>query len=143
MGDEIKGKAHEGSTLGYERSMEVFKQLAAAVLYCHKQGVAHRAGEPANTLLVDEHKVKIVNFGHAFDMKEKGTQTDNMLLWSNPPYTPPEIVMYGSFFEATGSFPEYDAREYDLWFLGMMLYEMLTGELPAYTKSTILNDPEH
>ena len=38
---------------------EVFKQLVSAVLYCHKQGVAHRNLKPSNTLLVDAHKVKI------------------------------------------------------------------------------------
>jgi serine/threonine-protein kinase len=103
-----------------ERALDFARQVCDAMVYMHSQGVVHRDLKPENVLVTAEGRVKIMDFGIALD------ESARRLTWSGlsstigtPDYMAPEQV--------TGR--HGDART-DVYALGTMLYEMLTGNLP-------------
>ena len=99
-------------------AVETAMQLAEGLKKAHQEAIVHRDLKPANVMLTEEEVVKIVDFGLA---KLKGltrlTRTGTTL----------GTVAYMSPEQARGG--EVDERT-DLWSLGVILYEMLTGKLP-------------
>ena len=103
-----------------ERALDFARQVCDAMVYMHSQGVVHRDLKPENVLVTAEGRVKIMDFGIALD------ESARRLTWSGlsttigtPDYMAPEQV----------SGRHGDART-DVYALGTMLFEMLTGELP-------------
>jgi serine/threonine-protein kinase len=96
---------------------DVIAQIAAALDYAHAHGVIHRDVKPANVILTGDGKVKITDFGIARLDSSNLTQEGQML--GTPNYMAPEQVMG----------KEIDHRA-DLFSLGVVLYEMLTGHKP-------------
>ncbi|XP_041470128.1 serine/threonine-protein kinase SIK3-like, partial [Lytechinus variegatus] len=94
-----------------------FKQIVAAVHYCHKRGIVHRDLKAENLLLDANMNVKIADFGFS-NFFEK----DNLLkTWcGSPPYAAPEL------FEGR----EYNGPKADVWSLGVVLYVLVSGALP-------------
>ncbi len=96
---------------------DVISQIAAALDYAHAHGVIHRDVKPANVILTGDGKVKITDFGIARLDSSNLTQEGQLL--GTPNYMAPEQVMG----------KEVDHRA-DLFSLGVVLYEMLTGHKP-------------
>ncbi len=96
---------------------DVISQIAAALDYAHAHGVIHRDVKPANVILAGDGKVKLTDFGIARLDSSNLTQEGQML--GTPNYMAPEQVMG----------KEVDHRA-DLFSLGVVLYEMLTGHKP-------------
>ena len=103
-----------------ERALDFARQVCDAMVYMHSQGVVHRDLKPENVLVTAEGRIKIMDFGIALD------ESARRLTWSGlsttigtPDYMAPEQV----------SGRHGDART-DVYALGTMLFEMLTGELP-------------
>jgi serine/threonine protein kinase len=103
-----------------ERALDFARQVCDAMVYMHSQGVVHRDLKPENVLVTAEGRVKIMDFGIALD------ESARRLTWSGlsttigtPDYMAPEQV----------SGRHGDART-DVYALGTMLFEMLTGNLP-------------
>ena len=102
------------------RALDFARQICGAMVYMHGQGVVHRDLKPENALVTADGKVKLMDFGIALD------ESARRLTWSGlsttigtPDYMAPEQV----------SGRHGDART-DVYALGTMLYEMLTGNLP-------------
>ncbi len=102
------------------RALDFARQVCNAMVYMHSQGVVHRDLKPENVLVTAAGQVKIMDFGIALD------ESARRLTWSGlstaigtPDYMAPEQVngRHG------------DART-DIYALGTMLFEMLTGNLP-------------
>ncbi|XP_071510023.1 uncharacterized protein [Diadema antillarum] len=94
-----------------------FKQIVAAVHYCHKRGIVHRDLKAENLLLDANMNVKIADFGFS-NFFEKGHL---LKTWcGSPPYAAPEL------FEGR----EYNGPKADVWSLGVVLYVLVSGALP-------------
>jgi tRNA A-37 threonylcarbamoyl transferase component Bud32 len=104
-----------------EEALAVIPPLCDALQYAHEQGVVHRDIKPENLLLDKGGRVKIADFGIA---KMVGEDSSVGLAESQPAGTPQYMAPEQKDYQRT------DHRA-DIYSLGVVLYEMLTGELPA------------
>jgi len=125
--------------MALDRALDYTTQLCEALAYMHSEKVVHRDLKPENVLVTGDGVLKIMDFGIALD------ESARRLTWSGlsstigtPDYMAPEQV----------SGRRGDART-DIYSLGVILYEMLTGELPysgsnvyAMMKAKTTEDPQ-
>ena len=126
-GESLRGKLDREKQLPINEALRITIAVAGALDYAHRHNVVHRDLKPENILLQDGQPV-VSDFGIALAVTNAGgtrvTQTGLSL--GTPQYMSPE--------QATGD-RVIDARS-DIYSLGAVLYEMLTGE-PPHTGSTI------
>ncbi len=119
---------YEGQTLKYgladglsvDQCVEIAIQVAEGLERAHEAGIVHRDIKPPNLMVTDRGRVKILDFGVAklggsVELTKAGS-TLGTAAYMSPEQTRGE---------------EVDART-DLWALGVVLYEMLTGQLPLF-----------
>lgn len=111
-------------TLSLERTAKIFRQVASAVAAAHKQGVIHRDLKPSNIIFqkanCEDDLVKVVDFGIAKLIKERGEKlTSADFALGTPEYMSPEQCLGQKLDERS-----------DIYALGVVLYEMLTGQVP-------------
>jgi tRNA A-37 threonylcarbamoyl transferase component Bud32 len=121
--------------LPVERSLRIARQVASALGAAHAKGIYHRDVKPENVYLIrrgDADFVKVVDFGISKAVKQGGEDpaesyrlTHTGLLLGTPLYMSPE--------QARGE-DDLDHRV-DIWALGVMLYECLTGEVPFHANN--------
>lgn len=97
------------------------QRLARAMAYAHQHGIIHRDLKPANVLLTAEGEPKITDFGLAKRLESDASQTRSGTLMGTPNYMAPE--------QARGEVREVGPLA-DVYALGVILYEMLTGRTP-------------
>lgn len=108
------------------QALALISPLCEALQYAHSQGVLHRDIKPENILLDAEGRVKIADFGIAKILGSAGTVPDDATLTrtgarlGTPHYMAPEQVEH----------PEQVDHRADIYSLGVVFYELLTGELP-------------
>ena len=126
-GVSLRAIMHGRRQMDPEEALGLARQICEALVYMHRQGVVHRDLKPEN-ILVAHGQVKIMDFGIALD------ESARRLTWSGlsstigtPDYMAPEQV----------SGRRGDVRT-DIYSLGTILYEMLTGELP-YSGANVYN----
>ena len=134
-GGTLREKIKQG--LSPAQSIQITKQIAEALAYSHKQGFVHRDIKPMNILFRDDGYAVLTDFGIA---KESGSDNTALTMvgtvLGSPKYMSPE--------QARGD--AVDGRS-DLYSLGIVLYEMLTGTVPYDSNSAVdivmkhLNDP--
>ena len=127
-GDTVRDKIEQEKQLGVDEALEITKKVASALEYAHKRGVVHRDIKPANILLSEEGDPILADFGIALAVAHAGGSrvTETGLSLGTPHYMSPE--------QATGD-RDVDQRT-DVYALGCVLYEMLTGD-PPYQGSNV------
>lgn len=105
--------------LSADRAADIGSHVAAALGYAHKHGVIHRDVKPGNVLITDEGQVKVTDFGiaRAINTEESLTQTGAVM--GTATYFSPEQA------EGMGVDPRSD-----IYSLGVVLFEMVTGRAP-------------
>jgi serine/threonine-protein kinase len=128
----------EQKKLPLERALKLTLGICRALEYIHSQGVVHRDLKPENIMVGDEDRIKLIDFGIAGSVGARritfAKLSDTL---GTPDYISPEQV----------SGKRGDARS-DLYALGVMLYEMLTGQVPftgdnafLIMNDRLVNDP--
>ena len=118
-GENLKELVDRNGALPVRRALELALQIARGLAFAHDQGLVHRDVKPQNVLLNGEGEAKVTDFGIArsLDVEQGMTQTGTVLGTSN--YIAPE--------QASGR--PVDAHT-DVYSLGVVLHELLTGEVP-------------
>lgn len=124
QGRELRDILNEGKTLPIREVLDIVRQVALGLAYAHEHGIVHRDVKPSNIMVIRDGHVKITDFGIA-RMASSTVQTQTGVVLGSPKYMSPEQVVGKTL----------DQRS-DLFSLGVMLYEMLTGE-PPFTGDSI------
>ena len=114
---DLRKRMSEGLTA--RQSLAFARDLAYALQAIHEVGIFHRDLKPGNVMLRDDGSIALIDFGLAKHVALKMEVTDKGLIFGTPHYMSPE----------QGHGKEIDARS-DLYALGVMLFEMLTGKKP-------------
>ena len=117
-GTELHDLTGEGRCLPVEKAVDIAAQVADGLGYAHERGVVHRDIKPANIMILHNGPVKITDFGIA-RMRYSEVKTQTGMLLGSPRYMSPEVVVG----------KRADGRS-DIFSLGIILYEMLTGAAP-------------
>lgn len=138
-GNSLRALMRDKRPFAPERALGYARQVCGALVYMHAESVVHRDLKPENMLVTDAEQIKIMDFGIALD------ESARRLTWAGlsttigtPDYMAPEQI----------SGRRGDART-DIYALGMILYEMLTANLPfeganvyAVMKAKASQDPQ-
>jgi beta-lactam-binding protein with PASTA domain/tRNA A-37 threonylcarbamoyl transferase component Bud32 len=115
-----------------ERTADIGAHVAAALGYAHKHGVVHRDVKPGNVLITDDGQVKVTDFGIARAVNTEESLTQTGAVMGTATYFSPEQA------EGLG----VDARS-DIYSLGVVLFEMVTGRPPFLGESPVAVASKH
>ena len=105
--------------------VKVFKKLLLAVSELHQRGMIHRDLKPENILVDENLEPKVLDFGLAVETDADGCLTQKIGLLGTPNYLSPEQTIPGKIL----------TEQSDIFSLGVLLYELLTGTLPFQASS--------
>ncbi len=117
-GNTLKAMLKERGALPVEEALNIAIKLADALAYAHRQGMIHRDIKPANILMTAPDNPVLTDFGIAHLMDASGLTASGMAI-GTPAYMSPEA----------GRGEKVDERA-DIYSLGIVLYEMITGTVP-------------
>ncbi|MFC2141894.1 protein kinase [Acidobacteriota bacterium] len=117
-GEDLKSSIRRFGHLPTGKAITITKQICEGLIEAHSLGVVHRDLKPNNIMIDDKGNARIMDFGIARSLAEKGITGAGVMI-GTPEYMSPEQA------EAK----EIDQRT-DIYSLGVILYEMVTGQLP-------------
>ncbi|EFA80647.1 putative protein serine/threonine kinase [Heterostelium album PN500] len=103
--------------LSEREARKFLRQILAGLIYCHSNNVCHRDLKLENLLVDDMGNIKISDFGYS-NISRPGFLLSTFC--GSPVYAPPEILLE----------KKYNGHEVDIWSVGVILYAMVTGQLP-------------
>src|SRR5579862_1050677 len=133
-GESLENVIRTHRAISLEEKLDIVIQVCEGVGYAHQRQIIHRDIKPANVMLLQDRRVKIVDFGIARVGNDGMTRPGQIM--GSIHYMSPEQINVGSV----------DARS-DIFSIGVLLYQLLTGKLPFEGKDTgdtllkILHEP--
>src|SRR5262249_21237942 len=124
-GQSLRDVLQLQGVLPVQQAVQIVSAVAEALDYAHQHGVIHRDVKPDNVYLLTDGRIKLTDFGIARLMFEANLTADGQI-FGTPSYMAPEQVAGRAI----------DPRS-DLFSLGVMLYEMLSGRKPFPGDSVI------
>ncbi|GEK05916.1 Stk1 family PASTA domain-containing Ser/Thr kinase [Schleiferilactobacillus harbinensis] len=124
-GEDLKKYIVKHFPIPYQRVVDMMEQILSAVAHAHAHGIIHRDLKPQNILVDEQGNVKITDFGIAVILSDNSITQTNSLLGS---------VHYLSPEQARGHMA---TKQSDIYSLGIILYEMLTGSVPFEGESAV------
>lgn len=117
-GRDLKSVIRTESPLPLDRAIDLMAQACAALGYAHRAGLVHCDVKPQNLIVTPDGRLKVTDFGIARAISQSVPQNVETV-WGTPHYFSPE--------QAAGEVPTPAS---DVYSLGVVLYEMLSGQLP-------------
>ncbi|MCX8037201.1 MAG: protein kinase [Candidatus Sumerlaeia bacterium] len=124
-GQSLRDVLREAGRLPIAKAVHIAAQVANGLAYAHSKGIIHRDIKPDNIMMLPDDQVKIMDFGIAH-LRGSSIHTQTGVAMGTPQFMSPE--------QAAGK--PVDARS-DLYSLTVVLYRMLTGELPFTADSPV------
>ncbi len=118
-GMTLKEYIEKRGRISMETSISLIVQACAGVGYAHRAGLVHCDVKPQNMLVTPDRRLKVTDFGIARALASIHPDERSQIVWGSPQYFSPE--------QASGRSPSPAS---DVYSLGIVLYEMLTGKLP-------------
>ncbi|MBN8635792.1 MAG: protein kinase [Anaerolineae bacterium] len=118
-GQDLKRIIKEAGGLPIERALNLAIQICAGIGFAHRAGLVHADVKPQNILVTREDVVKVTDFGIAQALSDAQPGERQAVVWGSPHYFAPE--------QARGEKPSPAA---DVYSIGIVMFEMLTGRLP-------------
>jgi len=118
-GTDLKTYQGQRGRLTIDEALQLIIQACAGVGYAHRAGLVHCDIKPHNILVSPDHRVKVTDFGIARALATIQPDEKSEVVWGSPQYFSPE--------QASGAAPSPGS---DVYSLGVILYELLTGQLP-------------
>ena len=120
-GTDVSQMIRSKGKLPQDYALAITAHVGDALAYAHKNGVIHRDIKPANILINQEGTVKVADFGLAkMDAPGQRGLTKTNMAMGTPDFVAPEALSPGTVVDGRA----------DLYAMGVMLYQMLTGEIP-------------
>lgn len=117
-GENLKSLLKRKKQLDSESIVSIARQVCEGLAEAHRLGVVHRDLKPSNIMLDEDGNARIMDFGIARSLKTKGITDDGVII-GTPDYMSPEQIVA----------KDVDERS-DIYSLGIILYEMITGQVP-------------
>lgn len=124
-GTDLKSYIRKNSPISLELIVNIMSQILSGIDLAHRHGIIHRDIKPQNILITQDNEVKITDFGIAVALSDTSITQTNTLLGS---------VHYLSPEQARGN---NATPKSDIYALGVVLYELITGEVPFDGESAV------
>ena len=120
----IKEESKDGRFMPISRALDLIIQICNGIGYAHRANLAHCDVKPQNMLVTPDDRVKVADFGIARAVSNATQQQIVSQVWGTPQYFSPEQASGSAATPAT-----------DVYAIGIVLFEMLTGRLPFSAES--------
>ena len=123
-GTDLKTLIKKRGRFTPEEAVPLLIQACAGIGYAHRAGLVHCDVKPQNILVTPDMRLKVTDFGIARALSTIHPEEQSDIIWGSPQYFSPE--------QASGAAPSPAS---DVYSLGIIMYEMLTGSLPFRAKT--------
>ncbi len=118
-GQDLKKIIRQEGILAVDLALDLAIQICAGIGFAHRAGIVHADVKPQNILVTEDYRVKVTDFGIAQALTDTQPTQKQDVVWGSPHYFAPE--------QARGEKPSPAS---DVYAIGIVLFEMLTGRLP-------------